>query len=76
MGHCRRCGRCCWDFKGNDPSNRCEQLADDLVTCMVYETNKNACGGLADNWPDPPHACDLPEDCGYVIFWKGEGSVV
>ena len=75
VSYCRGCGRCCWDWKGDRKEEdrqkeRCEHLSGDMERCLVYDTDKMACGGLNDNWPQPYHFVDLPLDCGYVIFWK------
>lgn len=67
--YCTKCGKCCWDWKGNDPKGKCENLADDLVTCNKYG-DQSICNGLLGNWPQPCHINDLPPDCGYVILWK------
>jgi uncharacterized cysteine cluster protein YcgN (CxxCxxCC family) len=71
---CRQCGRCCWNWKEDKPEDRCEHLADDLRTCLVY-------GDLARvrpecvAFPTPAQACDLPEDCGYMLAWKRDGLI-
>jgi hypothetical protein len=75
MGRCRRCGRCCWDWKGGNPENKCEYLGEDLVTCSIYDTGKRACDGLASDWPQPAHAVDLPPECGYVVYWRQIGLI-
>lgn len=72
---CLGCGRCCWDWKNNDPTKRCQHLAEDLRTCLVYgrrnEVNRPEC----DNLMDPHQACDLHPDCGYMKYWKAQGML-
>ncbi len=77
MSLCLNCGRCCWNFKDNDPADKCDHLADDMRTCLIYGQldHAQACGGLFPNWPDPHHAVDLPEDCGFVLYWKEKGII-
>lgn len=72
---CLKCGRCCWDWKGNNPADRCEHLSEDMVTCLIYgrraEFNRAEC-----DVPMQPHqAVDLPEDCGYVLYWREKGII-
>jgi hypothetical protein len=75
MNLCRKCGRCCWDWKGGNPADRCEHLAADMITCLVHDDPEapGACDSLTDNWPEPRHACDLPPDCGFVVYWREQG---
>lgn len=75
MNHCQKCGRCCWDWQGDNPADKCPNLADDLSTCRVYDTDKASCGGLAPDWPEPRHAVDLHPDCGYVQHWREQGVI-
>ncbi len=72
---CRQCGCCCWDWKNNDPANRCNHLADDLRTCLAYgrraEVNRAEC----DRLMDIHQAVDLHPDCGYMQKWRRQGLV-
>ena len=72
MSHCKRCGRCCWDFKSDDPAAGCQDLAEDMKTCLVHD-RKELLRPECFNFPKLHMVCDLPEDCGYVILWKKEG---
>ncbi len=75
MTHCRHCGRCCWNFKEERPWDKCEQLADDLKTCRIHDDPiRERLYGCVD-FPKPHMVCDLPEDCGFVIFWKEKGII-
>ena len=68
-GECSRCGLCCWDFKGDDPANRCKHLADDMKTCLVWGELKELrpeCYG--ENFPQVHCVVDLPESCGF--WWE------
>lgn len=75
MSICHKCGRCCWDWKNNDPSSRCNHLADDLRTCLVWgrlaEVNRSEC----DRPMDIHHAVDLHPECGYMQAWRKEGRI-
>jgi len=77
MNQCRRCGMCCWDWKGQNPADKCAHLGEDMVTWQVYDdpAAPGDCGGLSQDWPQPRHACDLPPDCGYVQFWDEAGLI-
>ncbi|TSA12999.1 MAG: hypothetical protein D4R73_01510 [Deltaproteobacteria bacterium] len=72
---CRQCGRCCWDWKGDAPGNKCEYLADDMTTCKIYgrrsELNRAECDALMQ----PHQAVDLPRDCGYMAYWREQGLI-
>ena len=70
--HCRYCGRCCWDWKGNRPDQKCEYLAEDMRTCLVRQTLAEVSPECID-FPHPHCACDLPPDCGYMIYWREQG---
>ena len=72
---CTMCGMCCWDWKGNNPQDKCERLAEDMKTCLIY--GKRAEFGRPEcDIPMQLHqACDLPETCGYVIKWRKEGLI-
>ena len=72
--HCKKCGKCCWDWKGKNPRDKCEHLASDLKTCMVYSDLKKI-KPECQRFPTPLQACDLPEDCGYMIHWRAEGII-
>jgi hypothetical protein len=72
VSYCNNCGKCCWDWKKNNPKDKCPNLGTDLVTCTVYATNKTACAGLGGDWPQPYHYVDLPPDCGYMVLWKSK----
>ena len=76
QGECARCGLCCWDFKASNPTskdhtNRCEHLADDMKTCLIWERLKElrpeCCG---ENFPKVHCVVDLPETCGF--WWEDE----
>ena len=72
-GDCCRCGLCCWDFKGNEPTNRCEHLAEDMKTCLIWdrlEDLRPECYGR--NSPQVHHVVDLPEECSF--WWEDEQS--
>ena len=75
MTVCRRCGQCCWDWKGNNREAKCEHLADDMVTCLIYgrraEFNRAEC----DRLMEVHQAVDLHPDCGYMVVWKAAGLV-
>jgi hypothetical protein len=78
VSYCQNCGKCCWDWKGNNPKDKCEHLGTDMKTCQVFKNPSalGACGGLDSNWPQPYHYVDLSPDCGYMILWKSKGWVV
>ena len=73
IGSCLQCGRCCWDWKGNDPANKCEHLSVDMKLCTAH-----------DCWDEPgfegckarhtlQQATSLPDDCGYMLAWGEAG---
>ncbi len=76
MNLCVRCGKCCWDWKSGDPSRKCVCLADDLKTCLIYD-RRAASGPYAScvDFPTPAQACDLPETCGFVVYWRRTGVI-
>jgi len=67
---CRRCGRCCWDWKGGNPADKCEHLAEDMVTCLVYDRRAEVNRAECDPPMQPHQTVDLPPDCGYMIYWR------
>lgn len=72
---CRACGRCCWDWKGDDPNNKCEYLADDLKTCTIYERRAELGLPQCVRHMQPHQAVDLHPDCGYMEFWRERGLI-
>jgi uncharacterized cysteine cluster protein YcgN (CxxCxxCC family) len=69
---CARCGKCCWDWKGNDPKNKCEHLADDMKTCLIHDRLAELRPECLD-FPKPHMVVDLPPECPYIGKWKKEG---
>ncbi len=71
---CKMCGMCCWNWKENNPSDRCEHLVGDLKTCGIYDVlaiRRPEC----NSFPDLPQVCDLPGTCRFVELWKKEGKI-
>jgi uncharacterized cysteine cluster protein YcgN (CxxCxxCC family) len=81
---CRRCGRCCWNFRKGEPADpgTCEFLdRRDLRTCLVYdrraEVGRPECIAFLSDVTTRDRAValarDLPEDCGFVMAWQEQG---
>jgi hypothetical protein len=80
---CARCGLCCWSYtpsggwepEDGDALEPCENLADDLRTCVIYDRLKGTkyAGCAPPHEPRMAHA--LHPDCALRKDWTERGIV-
>jgi hypothetical protein len=63
---CIRCGKCCWDWMGNNPKDKCEYLEDNLITCTIYDHPMRRNMGCF-KFPLYDVSVDLPNECPFKV---------
>ena len=74
---CTMCGKCCWDFRGNNWDNeRCQYLStSDSITCTIY-SQRSSIRPECINFPKHVRQLiDFPLTCGFISYCVGRGWV-